>query len=247
MNGDITSTVVPTSSSRPSSTRLGGTGTRRSTAPRGTRRGRESPGAMPFDQPGRCRQPGHAGSEPSRTTGRRGRREARPATSGSPPADVATAPTPTTRSRTARGLVGQRHHGHAAHRVADQHERPVGRDGVDDRDQVVAELVDRGGRRVGAAAGPAVAALVPDDHAVAGAGAGRAAGSARSPRSGVAVAERRSDAAAESSAVAATAARRPRRAARRRRRRRRPLPRGAACPNGSSASGSAAADLAADG
>ncbi len=41
-------------------------------------------------------------------------------------------------------LLGQGHDGHAAHRVADQHDRTLRRDGVEDRQQVAAELVDGG-------------------------------------------------------------------------------------------------------
>ena len=42
-------------------------------------------------------------------------------------------------------LFGQRHDRHAAHRVADQHQRAVRRHGPDDHVQVAAQLVDRAG------------------------------------------------------------------------------------------------------
>ena len=41
-------------------------------------------------------------------------------------------------------LLGQRHDRHAAHRVPDQHDRPVGDEVVEDLLEVVAELVDGG-------------------------------------------------------------------------------------------------------
>ena len=63
-----------------------------------------------------------------------------------------------------RVLLGQRHDRHAAHRVADEHDRPGGRGGLEHGEQVVAELVDRGVLDR-AAAGAAVAALVPEHQA----------------------------------------------------------------------------------
>ena len=58
-------------------------------------------------------------------------------------------------------LLGQRHDRHAAHRVADQHDRPGRRGGLEHGEQVAAELVD-GGVLVAPATGAAVAALVPE-------------------------------------------------------------------------------------
>ena len=48
-------------------------------------------------------------------------------------------------------LLGQRDDRHAAHRVADEHDRPVGHGLVDDAQQVAAELLDGGVLLVGAA------------------------------------------------------------------------------------------------
>ena len=61
-------------------------------------------------------------------------------------------------------LLGQGDDGHPAHRVADQHDRPLGDDVVEDLLEVVAELVDRG-VALGGAPGPAVRALVVVDRA----------------------------------------------------------------------------------
>ena len=61
-------------------------------------------------------------------------------------------------------LLGQRDDGHPAHRVADQHDRALGDDLVEDLLEVVAELVD-GGVALGGAAGAAVRALVVVDGA----------------------------------------------------------------------------------
>ena len=61
-------------------------------------------------------------------------------------------------------LLGQRHDGHAAHRVADQHDRTLGHGGVEHAQEVVAELLDVG-VVLGRPAGAAVGALVVEDRA----------------------------------------------------------------------------------
>ena len=61
-------------------------------------------------------------------------------------------------------LLGQRDDRHAAHRVADQHDRPVRHGLVEDAQQVVAELLDVRVLLVGAA-GPPVGPLVVEDGA----------------------------------------------------------------------------------
>ncbi len=66
------------------------------------------------------------------------------------------------------GVVARHgHRRHATHRVADEDERALGAGGVDDRPQVVGELVDRAVLDV-RDLGLAVAALVPQHDAVAG-------------------------------------------------------------------------------
>jgi hypothetical protein len=61
--------------------------------------------------------------------------------------------------------VGERHDGHTAHGVPDEHHRALRHERLDDRVQVVAELVDRRALRR-AAARAAVAALVEQDEPV---------------------------------------------------------------------------------
>ena len=61
-------------------------------------------------------------------------------------------------------LLGQRDDGHAAHRVADQHDRALGHGHVEHAQQVVAELLDVG-VLLARPAGAAVGALVVEDGA----------------------------------------------------------------------------------
>ena len=192
-------------------------------------RARRTSTAGPAPAPGRCPGRRVRRDQPGRPAQRRHRAGRGPVqhpaeqrlraqgTSASLPALVETNATPTTRSREQLGpLVGERHDRHAAHRVADQHDRLGRRDGVEHR---------RAGRGRSArcrpaprpVAGPAVTALVPE-HQPAVRRASRPAGSAsrpgsarsrgRTPRSG--------SRASRSAAAAASRveARRPRRAAR---------------------------------
>ena len=87
-----------------------------------------------------------------------------------------------------RLLLGQRHDRHAAHRVADQHERAVRRERAQHRGEVVAELVDRAARPRRPLGAPVAALVVdhlPEQRARrgrpgTGAGSARCAGRARS-------------------------------------------------------------------
>ena len=117
------------------------------------RRNRSSSGAAS------CRSRRYSGSRCRRRTSFTAR--ARMPVSTSPPAEVASRKTPTTRVPNSSGpLPGQRHDAHPAHRVAGEHHRPGRGDGVEHLAEVAAGAVD-GGVDQRRPARPAVAALVP--------------------------------------------------------------------------------------
>ena len=93
-------------------------------------------------------------------------RAARGASRPGPPADVHSSPTPTTRVAEQLGRqVGERHERHPAHRVADQDDRALGRDAVEDARARSAPSWSIVVRPPIAPAGSAVAALVVEDAA----------------------------------------------------------------------------------
>ena len=150
---------------------------RRSPPPPAGRRRRRSRAGSARTR-GRCRSAGPARRAAAPGPARR-RRPAQPGaaaapprpgtpsvTSASRPALVDISPTPDDPvAEQLRALVGQRHQRHAAHRVPDQHDRrPCGDGGLEHRRRSGAQPVDVDRTRL-AAAGPAVAALVPVDAA----------------------------------------------------------------------------------